>query len=265
MGDLETALKLDTAGTGLWRGRADPAYEGNTGMYGGMTAALLLKAVSLEEKAQGTPSALTVNFVRAVTPGGEIEVRTRLLGATRSIQNWTAELSLIGSSDVHAAASIVTTTRRDGDGFVEPTMPEVPPPEGLETFRIPGPFGKQSSPRIALGPDFNVGSPMGRSHSAAWVRDVSGRKIDAVQIAYLCDNYAPRAFYTGKGPRPSSTIAYSVYFLSTTDEMTAVGDDYVLIEAIGSRAAQGTIGSRVNLWSRAGTLLATSEQLCWFK
>lgn len=265
MGELETALSLDAVGERTWRGRADPAYEANTGMYGGMTAALLLKAVTLEDAAQGTPSALSVNFVRAVPPGSEIEIRTRLLGATRSIQNWTAELSLAGTSDVHAAALIVTTTRRDSDVFVQPAMPEVPPPEGLETFRIPGPFGKQASPRIALGPDFNVGSPMGQTHSAAWVREISGRKIDALQLAFLCDNYAPRAFYTGKGPRPSSTVTYSVYFLSTAEELAAIGDDYLLLEAIGSRAEQSTVGARVNLWSRAGQLLATSEQLCWFR
>ena len=91
MGDLETALKLDGAGDGQWRGRADPAYEAANGMYGGMTAALLLKAVMSEGNAQGTASALTVNFVRTVTPGSDIAIHTRLLGAGRSIQNWSAK------------------------------------------------------------------------------------------------------------------------------------------------------------------------------
>lgn len=261
MGDLESALKLSASGDSQWHGRADPAYEAIMGMYGGMTAALLLKAVMSEGNVQGTPSALTVNFVRAVTPGNEIAIRTRLLGATRSIQHWTAELSHAGSSDVQAAASVVTTTRRESDRFVQPRMPEVPPPEGLEMFCPPGPSGQQSPLRLALGAAFDTG----QSHSAAWIREVSGRKIDAVQIAFLCDNYAPRAFYIGKGPRPSSTVTYSVYFLATADELAEIGDDYMLIEAVGTQAAQGTVGSRVNLWSRAGVLLATSEQLCWFR
>jgi acyl-CoA thioesterase len=265
MGDLETALKLSAGGDSQWQGRADPAYEANTGMYGGMTAALLLKAVMSEGNVQGTPSALTVNFVRAVTPGSEIAIRTRLLGASRSIQNWTAELSHVGSSDIHTAASLVTTTRRESDRFVQPKMPEVPAPEGLESFSPPGTFGQQSPVRVALGQAFDTGSHLGQSHSAAWIREVSGRKIDAVQIAYLCDNYAPRAFYIGKGPRPSSTVVYSIYFLATADELAKVGDDYTLLEAIGTQASQGTVGSRVNLWSRAGVLLATSEQLCWFR
>ena len=77
MGDLETALKLDAAGDGRWRGRADPAYEAMVGTYGGMTAALLLKAVMSEPRVQGTSSALTVNFVRAVPPGSAVEIAAR--------------------------------------------------------------------------------------------------------------------------------------------------------------------------------------------
>lgn len=265
MGGLETALKLDATGDFQWRGRADPAYEALVGMYGGMSAALLLKAVLSAPGVQGAPSALNVNFVRSVPPGSEIVVGAQLLGGSRSIQNWTAQLSLLRSSDVCAAASVVTTTRRESDGFVQPTMPEVAPPEDLDVFFPPGTFGQQSPVRVALGASFDTGSHLGQTHSAAWVREVSGRAIDALQIAYLCDNYAPRAFYLGKGPRPSATIAYSVYFVATADEVAKVGDDFTLIEAIGTRAAHATVGSRVNLWTRSGTLLATSEQLCWFK
>lgn len=265
MGDLETALKLHAAGDGQWRGRADPAYEAMVGMYGGMSAALILKAVVSEPSVQGAASALSVNFVRSVPPGSEIVVRTQPLGGSRSVQNWLAQLSLAGSSDVCVTASVVTTARRESDGFVQPTMPVVPPPEDLDVFYPPGTFGQQSPVRVALGAAFDKGSHLGQTHSAAWIREVSGRALDAVQVAYLCDNYAPRAFYLGKGPRPSATIVYSVYFVATADELAEVGDDFTLIEAIGAGAAHATVGSRVNLWTRSGKLLATSEQLCWFK
>lgn len=265
MGDLETALKLEAAGHGLWRGRADPAYEAMVGTYGGLTAALLLKAVMSEPSVQGAPSALNVNFVRAVSPGRDVVVSTNSLGGSRSIQNWSAHLSLAGSTDVCATVSVVTSTRRESDGFVQPKMPDVPPPDDLDLFHPPGSFGQQSPVRVALGAAFDTGSQLGQTHSAAWVREVSGRAIDAIQVAYLCDNYAPRAFYLGKGPRPSATIAYSVYFVATADELADVGDDYTLLEAIGTRAEQSIVGSRVNLWTRSGRLLATSEQLCWFK
>jgi acyl-CoA thioesterase len=144
-------------------------------------------------------------------------------------------------------------------------MPEVPAPESdIEITNPPSRFGLQSPVRWALGKR-GVGSHLGKSHSALWVREVSGRKIDAVQIAYLCDNSPPRAHYVGAGALSSATVIYSIYFVATADELAEVGDDYTLMDVIGTRAANETVGSRVNLWSRAGVLLATSEQLCWYR
>jgi acyl-CoA thioesterase len=57
----------------------------------------------------------------------------------------------------------------------------------------------------------------------------------------------------------------SVYFHATDDEVAAIGDDYILNEATGSRGARSTAGQHARLWSRAGVLLATSEQLSWYR
>lgn len=265
MGELEAALTLKGGNGEPWRGRADPLYEGANSLYGGLTAALLLKAVMSEDKVQGTPSALTVSFVRPLPPGSDIVVRTRLLGGSRSIQHWTAELSIGTANEVCAAATIVMVTRRQTDGFIEPAMPVVEPPdENLPALNPPSGFGRQSPIRYALG-TMITGSSFGKSHSALWIREISGRKIDALQLAYLCDNSPPRAFYTPTGVRPSATIIYSVYFVATAEEVAEIGDDYTLMDVIGTRAVNGTVGSRANLWSRSGRLLATSEQLCWFR
>jgi acyl-CoA thioesterase len=263
MGELEAALTLRADGDGVWRGRADPAFEANNGMYGGMTAALLLKAVLSEATREGSAASLNVNFMRVVTPGSDIVIRTRRMGATRSLQTWTAELAV--ADETCAIASVVTAQRRDSAGFVQPVMPDVSAPDGIAEFYPPNGFGRRSPVRAVLGGDFTKGSPLGRTHSATWVRELSGRPIDAVQIAYLCDNYAPRTLYMDTGMRASSTVIYSVYFLATDAELAAVGDDYTLIDVIGTRAAQAAVGSRANLWSRDGVLLATTEQLCWYR
>lgn len=265
LGNLEEALVLRRTGSSLWRGHTDPAYEGHTGMYGGYTAALLLKAIVSEPHIIGAPSALTVNYVKALPPDTEVELRTRLLGATRSIQNWTVEVAVAGAADVSAFASVVMTARREIDGNVQPVMPNVPPPEQVDAVTFASRFGRQSPVRPVMGMNLDTGSELGRTHSAQWIREISGRPVDAVQIAYLCDNYPPRAFFTGKGIRPSSTVTYSVYFVGKPEEIAAVGDDFTLIDVIGTRAIDGTAGSRANLWSRHGVLLATTEQLCWYR
>jgi hypothetical protein len=57
----------------------------------------------------------------------------------------------------------------------------------------------------------------------------------------------------------------SVYFHATDDEVAAVGDDYFLNEATGTRGEHSTSGQQARLWSRDGALLATTEQLCWYR
>ena len=57
----------------------------------------------------------------------------------------------------------------------------------------------------------------------------------------------------------------SVYFHATADEIAAVGDDYILNEATGTRAEHSTSGQQANLWRSDGTLLITTEQLCWYR
>jgi acyl-CoA thioesterase len=94
---------------------------------------------------------------------------------------------------------------------------------------------------------------------------MTGRPVDHIEVAFLSDQLPPRSFYWSDGPRPSATLTMSVYFLATDEEIAAIGDDYILIEAIGTRGARSTSGLQARLWSRRGELLATAEQLAWFR
>jgi hypothetical protein len=57
----------------------------------------------------------------------------------------------------------------------------------------------------------------------------------------------------------------SVYFHATPAELAAVGTDFILNEAIGTRGVESTSGQQARLWSREGSLLATTEQLAWYR
>jgi hypothetical protein len=67
------------------------------------------------------------------------------------------------------------------------------------------------------------------------------------------------------GPRPSSTVALSVYFLATEAEIARIGDEYVFGEFSGTRGAESMCGQQARLWSTRGELLVTSEQLHWYR
>jgi hypothetical protein len=167
-----------------------------------------------------------------------------------------------GSSETLAFASVVLTNRRETDGRLDVSMPDAPDPDTLQVFHPPGTFGESTVLHTIDG-----FPPFGRAgtRSTAWAREQTGRPVDHAQLAYLCDARPPRSFFWSDGPRPSATLTLSVYFHATDRELAEVGDDYVLSQAFGTRGTQSTSGEHLRLWSRAGALLATSEQLAWYR
>jgi acyl-CoA thioesterase len=258
---LDQSLAMQASGDAL-TALADPAYEANTGIFGGWTSALLLKAVLDHPERVGSIVSQTVHFVSRVIPGENLLVRRTMVGGSRSVSHWRAELFRGGSGELLASAWLVLGQRRASESATDLMMPDVPPAEDLPSSNPPGVFGQRTETRGAYGlppfkrPDFR---------SQTWVRETSGRAVDEVQLAYLSDVYAPRVFHISEGPRPSSTLTLSTHFFATPEELAQVGDDYVLTEADGTRIHDSLVGSQARLWSRQGVLLATTEQLCWFR
>ena len=262
MNEFDESIELAPAGLHEWTGRADPRREATTGMFGGWTAALLLKAVRSDAVDAGSPVSLSVHFVNAVIPGSALTVRTRPVGGSRALSTWQAELLPQGAQGPAAIATVVLAKRRETFGFTDAVMPEAPPPDTLPQFHPPGAFGQSSRIRPVQGfPLFDRAD----ARSVLWVRETSGRAIDAIQLAYLADNYPPRSWSRRSEPGPYSTITLSVYFPATDAELAAVGDDDVLLDVAGSRAESSTVAAHARIWSRGGVLLATTEQLGWFR
>jgi acyl-CoA thioesterase len=260
MSELEEALTLRPTDDG-WLTHAHPGFHGLNAMFGGWITAIALRAIVESAEGDGQPSAITVNFVDPIPPSSEVTIRTRRLGGSRSVSHWLAELATVGADAPAAIATAVMATRRESDGHVQPTMPDAPDPEILEEFHAPGPQGERSLIRLITG------LPYGRmdTYSTHWVRDLTGRRMDRLQLAYFADQFAPRSFFWSPEPRPSATLTMTVYFHGTDDEIDAVGDDYILSEAVGTRGESSTSGQHARLWSRAGVLLATTEQLAWYR
>ena len=262
MSVFDQSLALTAAGPGRWQGVASPRYKAVIGDFGGWTVALLLKAVLDAPEAVGSPVSITVNFIAALPPGADFVITVTRLGATRSLAHWRCDLHLAGTQTFVATAIVIMASRRDSDARTEAAMPQVPPPETLEAFFPP--FAKQpplESRSPMPPPPFNKLD----TRTLSWERDASGRAIDALTLALLSDLGAPRVYLVSPGPRPSATLTLSVTFLAGPAELAACGDDFILADMVATRIEQSTCGSRKDMWSRGGTLLATSEQLCWFR
>lgn len=258
---LEAALTL-RPGSGRWEATADPGYEAVDGQCGGWTAAIVLAAVQNSADAGQVASALTVNFLAPVVPGSTVRIRPRRRGGGESVSHWSADMKPGEGDELLAAALVVLTNRRPTDEHLQAVKPDVPDPEALEEFHPPETIGARIDVRPLEGHP-----PFGRmdTHSLSWLRERSGRRLDRIQLAFLADQCAPRSWFWSAGPRLSATMSMTVYFHATDDELAAIGDDFVLHEASGTRGVASTADQRVWLWSRSGLLLATSEQLCWYR
>ncbi len=259
--DLEDALALRAAGEGAWLAFSDPRYESLNGMFGGWTAAIALRGVIGLAPDVGTPSAITISFMDKVPSGVDIVLRVACVGASRSISHWRVDVTTADDERPLAQAMAVLSRRRETDGRTQPAMPTVPDPESLGEFHPPGAQGERTVHRPVIGyPAYNLPD----TASIAWVRETTGRRVDRVQLVFLADSYAPRSFYWSDGPRMNATMTMSVFLHATDDEVAAIGDDYILNEAVGTRGASSTSGQQARLWSRHGDLLLTTEQLCWY-
>lgn len=262
MTGLDESLALEPVGEGNWRGHAHALFEANNGMFGGWTVALLLKAVVGNPSATGSAIAMTVNFIAAVQPGSDLCLRTTCIGAGRSVAHWRCDVVDEASGSLLATALVIMASRRESDRYTEGAMPGIALPETLPPFHPPFPNRPPLEVRYGKG-----GSPFnqGNTRTLAWEKETSGRSIDVLTLALLSDLGVPRVFTISPAPRPSATLTLSVNFLASEAELVACGDDFILADMIATRIEQSTVGSRKSMWSRAGALLATSEQVCWFR
>ncbi len=261
MAMLADALSLESLGDGRWATVAHPHQQSISGMFGGWTTAVALNAVCQASQSEMTPGALSINFVSMIEGGAAVEMRPERLGGGRSVEHWRVDLR-DGGGVVAATATVTLVNRRPSDGHVQARMPESPDLDELETSHAPPPQGDQTVIRPVKGyPWFATGD----TSSSHWVKDMSGRSVDHLQLAYLADQMPPRSFFWREGPHPSASLTMSVHFLATPDEVAAVGDDYVFVEVDGTRGADSTSGHHARLWRRDGVLLATTDQLALFR
>ena len=106
--------------------------------------------------------------------------------------------------------------------------------------------------------------PGGDSRSLAWVRSRRGA-LDKALLGMIADNSAPRVFYALGPTVMTTTLSLTVYLHATTQEIAAVGDDFILVECEGRVGGGGASDERSSYWRRDGKLLATSEQLAWYR
>ncbi|MGA8514592.1 MAG: thioesterase family protein, partial [Burkholderiaceae bacterium] len=98
-----------------------------------------------------------------------------------------------------------------------------------------------------------------------WARDAQARPLDFVSLAAIADVFFPRVFLRRATRVPIGTVSMTVYFHAGQAELDAIGTGYLLGQARAQRFFNGFFDHGAQLWSEAGTLLATTHQVVYYK
>ena len=258
-------IPLSLAGSGRWTTFAGPEWSNpGGGLWGGYAIGLCIHVLEAEADAVGEALSLTVTYAAAL-PSGALDIRTRRLRQGGSVGVWEVEVLPAGSEQV-GVHCIVTMARRPKTlPFAFATMPAVPAPETLPSLEIPGMalrYGAAAFERRAV--EGYPPIPGESSRSLAWVRSRRGG-MDKALLGMVTDHSPPRVMYALGNSVRSTTLCLTAYLHATTEEIAEVGEDFILVECEGRVGNAGASDERSSYWSRSGKLLATSEQLAWYR
>lgn len=262
---LDEAVALTEHAPGRYTGRTHPAFANMVGPFGGITAATALGGVLRHPELLGAPTALTVNYAAALADGA-FELEARPVRTNRSTQHWVLEMRQ--ADGVVFTGTAVTAARRDTWGVDDVRMPAVSGPDTWPTIRPPSPveWVRRYDMRPIEGPIPAKWDGSGEaSRTRLWVRDEPARALDFVSLTALSDVFYPRVWLRRATYVPAGTVSMTVYFHAGAAELAATGSGWLLGQAEAQGFRNGFFDQTAQLWNEAGTLLATTHQVVYYK
>jgi acyl-CoA thioesterase len=170
---------------------------------------------------------------------------------------------------VTTTGTAVTAVRRETWGTSDLPMPEAPPAAAVERSSN-GPARAAWLGRYEMRPiigsiptQWDGGGEA--SETRMWIRDAEPRPLDFAALMALSDTFYPRVWLRRAKPVPIGTVSITTYFHTDGALLAEVGAGYLLGRATGQQFRNGYFDQAAQLWSEAGALLATSNQIVYFK
>jgi acyl-CoA thioesterase len=257
-----------TAGDSRWQGKTSEDYWAFVGPFGGVTAAIILRALIDHPQRAGDPLSLTVNFCAPIAEGA-FDLDVRLVKANRSSQHWCVELSQ-GRGEVATLATAVFAERRPSWSHQPAEFPQAKPFDQIPPFpKVKAPWANQYDFRFVEGyPDFSGAkndAPPASAYSKLWISDRVPRKIDALSLMSMSDAFFGRVFHARREMVPFGTVSLTTYFHVDADDLAREDVTRVLAVADANIFHKSYCDQNGELWSPSGGLLATTTQIAYFK
>ncbi len=260
---FDEAIRLEPSDDGRFFGHTSQKYWNFVGPFGGITAAMALNGILQRTERQGDPLSLTVNFMAPIKAGGFM-VETKLMRSNRSTQHWSVQIAQEGDDEPALSAIAVFAARRETWGLREAAPPQAPPPEDCKVFapRLEILWPQMYEMRYARG-RFGVENPDSVTH--CWLRDAPPRPLDHASLTAICDAFFPRIFLRRPRMAPIATVSLNIYFHVDALDLAKEGSAPVLCVAKAQVFHKGYYDQEGQVWGGDGVLLATTQQIAWYK
>lgn len=276
MHPFDKAMILQPQPDGSFAGHTASDYQNMVGPYGGVTAAVMLRAVLNHPEVLGQPVSATVNFAGPVE-AGPFRIRATPLRTNRSTQHWMVvqeQTDATGQTRISTTATVVTGLRRPqawcGSDLPAPVFPP-PDPEGekLQISRaLSGSvwFDRYSFTSVSGDcPTEWDGQESPDGITRLWVRDNPPRALDYCSLQCMCDVFFPRVLMRRRKFVPVGTVSMTTYFHADEALLAETADSHIQAQATGHEYRDGFSDHSAVFWNAQGHVLATTNQVVYYK
>ncbi|MBY0533279.1 MAG: thioesterase family protein [Xanthobacteraceae bacterium] len=266
MHPLDAAVRLEKSGDKL-SGATSDAYWNFTGPFGGATAATLLQAGMQHPSRQNLPLAMTINYCAPVAKGA-FDIHVAEKRTNRSTQHFYVEM--VQGADTIATATLVFAARPEGFAHTSGKIPAVKSPEEIDPPKAKAPLAWIDRFDMRFASGFPVmrpkdEAPLGSARTEVWMRDNPVRTLDFLGLVNMSDAFFARPFHVLGRLIQVGTVSMTTYFHCDEQDLAETGEDYLLGVADANVFNKGYADQTASLWSRGGKLLATSQQILYFR
>ncbi|MCC6646664.1 MAG: thioesterase family protein [Polyangiaceae bacterium] len=275
MSTFARATQLVPLGSGGYAVEIDGSWMQGRGVYGGLAAAILSRALEGEARAGQRLVRMTTSFVAPLAPG-PCRVSTDIVRASRNVSTLRASLWNEGAS-VPAATCLATLARPRETNVPEhrglsrpPAPPPAEVPDGPEELYFPE-FASRFELRQCLGPRPFSGGALARI--GGWCRLREPGPIDAALVVAVLDAWPPAA--VGRAPDWCSvaSLEMTVHFLvplplapelavrSDSEGPDSAEAGWLFHDATCDHVEVGLADERAVLYDPRGVPIATAQQL----